>query len=58
LKSGEAHFGISTAKTAVLDAQAWSARLTRVKRIVTARADIVGSLLRPRELLEAVDGTL
>ena len=34
-------------------AQAWSARLARVKHVVTARADIVGSLLRPRELLEA-----
>jgi len=53
LRSGEAHFGISTAKTAVFKAQAWSARLARVKHVVTARADIVGSLLRPRELLEA-----
>src|SRR5919202_3481262 len=29
------------------------ARLGRVKQVVTARADIVGSLLRPRDLLEA-----
>jgi 5-methyltetrahydropteroyltriglutamate--homocysteine methyltransferase len=29
------------------------ARLAPMKHAVTARADIVGSLLRPRELLEA-----
>ena len=45
MRSGEAHFGISTAKTAVLGAQAWSARLGRVKDAVNARADIVGNAI-------------
>jgi methionine synthase II (cobalamin-independent) len=37
----------------VLKAHVWSARLARVKHLVTVRADIVGSLLRPPQLLEA-----